>query len=159
MSEVGDEEQARAFASAFLKTDIAKDDLKEFSKRGMISFIRQSYLATPVDELPDFIREGTERVSKRLFKDVSEEEYKRLWAQAKLEEQEGKKIPAPRDYGTELQLAIQDPDPYQFDVAIGLASTLLRMGDKLPDWLAMFVADVLDGDRSRPARRGKDKIK
>lgn len=46
----------------------------------------------------------------------------------------------------------EDPDVH--DAAVAMAATLLRGDERLPEWLASFSADVLDGNRKRPSRRG-----
>ncbi len=57
----------------------------------------------------------------------------------------------------ELQRASNDPDTNDYDVLSNLAVFYLREGQQLPDWLAIFAADVLEGKKKRPTKRGKDK--
>jgi hypothetical protein len=47
-------------------------------------------------------------------------------------------------------------DTNDFDTMVNLVATLLRNGDPLTDQLSKFAADVLDGKRSRPTKRGPD---
>jgi len=55
-----------------------------------------------------------------------------------------------------LKNALQNPDTNDFDVGVVIASAMLRDGQRLPDWLAVFAADVLEGKRNRPTKRGPD---
>lgn len=64
-----------------------------------------------------------------------------------------------KERGEALRRAAVDPDPLEFDVLTGIAADLLRKGELLPVWLAAFTADVLEGKRKRPTRRGPDKLK
>jgi hypothetical protein len=58
--------------------------------------------------------------------------------------------------GSALKTALEDPDTLEFDAAVSTAAAMLRGGDRLPDWLAVFAADVLQGKRTRPTKRGPD---
>ncbi len=55
-----------------------------------------------------------------------------------------------------LQAAAVNPDQNDFDVLMGVAVDELRDKRRLPDWLADFVADILEGKRKRPTKRGPD---
>ena len=55
-----------------------------------------------------------------------------------------------------LKTALENPDTNDFDVGVMMAANLLRNGERLPDWLAGFAADVLQGKRTRPTQRGPD---
>lgn len=61
--------------------------------------------------------------------------------------------------GDALEQAARDPDTNDFDVLVMLAAGLMRKNERLPDWLASFAADVLEGKRKRPTKRGADKYK
>ena len=61
--------------------------------------------------------------------------------------------------GDLLEQAARDPDTNDFDVLVMLAADLIRDNKGLPDWLALFAADVLEGKRKRPTKRGADKYK
>ena len=61
--------------------------------------------------------------------------------------------------GDALEQAARDPDTNDFDVLVMLAAGLMRENERLPDWLASFAADVLEGKRKRPTKRGADKYK
>jgi len=61
--------------------------------------------------------------------------------------------------GDALEQAARDPDTNDFDVLVMLAAGLMRENERLPDWLATFAADVLEGKRKRPTKRGADKYK
>jgi hypothetical protein len=58
-----------------------------------------------------------------------------------------------------LRQDLQKPelDTNDFDVGVVTAAAMLREGERLPEWLAVFVADVLEGKRKRPTKRGPDK--
>jgi hypothetical protein len=56
-----------------------------------------------------------------------------------------------------LQQAAISPDTNDYDVLTALAADSLRENERMPDWLAAFVADVLERKRKRPTRRGSDK--
>lgn len=56
-----------------------------------------------------------------------------------------------------IENAAKNPDTNDFDVLVTLASSLLREGERLPEFLAKFTADVLEGKRKRPTKRGTDK--
>jgi len=58
-----------------------------------------------------------------------------------------------------LEQAARNPDTNDYDVLVKLAAGLMRENERLPDWLASFAADVLEGKRKRPTRRGADKYK
>ena len=58
--------------------------------------------------------------------------------------------------GNALKKALENPDTNDFDVGVASAADMLRAGAILPDWLAEFAADVLDGKRTRPTKRGPD---
>ena len=47
-------------------------------------------------------------------------------------------------------------DTNDFDVLVVTAANLLRKGLRIPHELAKFAADVLEGKRSRPTKRGPD---
>ena len=55
-----------------------------------------------------------------------------------------------------LEKALKNPDAHDFDIAVATAADMLRADVRLPDWLASFTADVLEGKRKRPTRRGPD---
>mgnify|MGYP005850287209 CR=1 FL=1 len=55
-----------------------------------------------------------------------------------------------------LKNALENPDTNDFDVGVVTAAAMLRDGEHLPDWLAGFAADVLEGKRKRPTKRGPD---
>ena len=56
-----------------------------------------------------------------------------------------------------VQKALNDEmDTNDFDALVVTAANLLREGLRLPHELAKFTADVLEGKRSRPTRRGPD---
>lgn len=59
--------------------------------------------------------------------------------------------------GDALEQAALDPDTNDFDVLVMLAAGLMRENERLPDWLASFTADVLEGKRKRPTKRGADR--
>ncbi|SHF86129.1 hypothetical protein SAMN02745117_02734 [Lampropedia hyalina DSM 16112] len=61
--------------------------------------------------------------------------------------------------GDALEQAARDPDTNDFDVLVMLAAGLMRENERRPDWLASFAADVLEGKRKRPTKRGADKYK
>ena len=61
--------------------------------------------------------------------------------------------------GDALEQAARDPDTNDFDVLVMIAAGLMRENERLPDWLATFAADVLEGKRKRPTKRGADKYK
>lgn len=61
--------------------------------------------------------------------------------------------------GDALEQAARDPDTNDFDVLVMLAAGLMRENERLPDWLASFAADVLEGRRKRPTKRGADRYK
>lgn len=45
-----------------------------------------------------------------------------------------------------------------FDSTVAIAAIMLSKGERLPEWLAVFVADVLKGTLKRPTKHGKDKF-
>ncbi len=47
-----------------------------------------------------------------------------------------------------------DPSPVEYEVLTNLAADLLRQGEGLPQWLATFVADILQGVRKHPSKPG-----
>lgn len=55
-----------------------------------------------------------------------------------------------------LKKALENPDTNDFDAGVITAAAMLRDGAHLPDWLAVFAADVLQGKRTRPTKRGPD---
>lgn len=59
--------------------------------------------------------------------------------------------------GLALEQAAANPDTNDFDVLVGIAADLLRKGEGMPVWLATFAADVLEGKRKRPTKRGADR--
>lgn len=61
--------------------------------------------------------------------------------------------------GEALEAAALNPDTNDFDTLVMLAAGMMRENEMLPDWLASFAADVLEGKRKRPTRRGADKYK
>lgn len=56
-----------------------------------------------------------------------------------------------------LEKALENPDTNDFDAGLGIAATMLRKGEHLPKWLALFAADVLEGKCKRPTNRGPDR--
>lgn len=58
--------------------------------------------------------------------------------------------------GNALMKALENPDTNDFDTGVNTAAAMLRDGVRLPGWLAAFAADVLQGKRTRPAKRGPD---
>ena len=48
-------------------------------------------------------------------------------------------------------------DTTSFDMGVTLAADMLREDGELPEWLASFAADVLEGKRKRPNKHGPDK--
>ena len=56
-----------------------------------------------------------------------------------------------------LEKALENPDTNDFDAGLGIAATMLRKGEHLPNWLALFAADVLEGKCRRPTNRGPDR--
>jgi hypothetical protein len=59
-------------------------------------------------------------------------------------------------YLTEAVLQDTDnPNVMFFDYAVNVAADMIRDGKPLPKWAASFVADVLQGKRKRPTKRGK----
>lgn len=50
-----------------------------------------------------------------------------------------------------------NPDTLGYDELVRLAAGYLREDKIPPDWLALFAADVLEGKRKRPVKRGPDK--
>ncbi len=56
--------------------------------------------------------------------------------------------------GEALQSAAVNPDQNDFDALVGVAASMLRTSRGLPYWLADFAADVLEGKRRRPTKRG-----
>ena len=62
--------------------------------------------------------------------------------------------------GDALKQAARDPDTNDFDALVTLTADLMRENARLPaDWLASFAADVQEGKRKRPTKRGADKYK
>lgn len=55
-----------------------------------------------------------------------------------------------------LPIAAINPDTNDFDVLVMLAADGLSRNERLPEWLAVFAADVLLGKRKRPTKRGPD---
>ena len=55
-----------------------------------------------------------------------------------------------------LKKALENPDTNDFDAGVITAAAMLRDGARLPDWLAVFAADVLQGKRTRPTKSGPD---
>lgn len=60
------------------------------------------------------------------------------------------------DMGAALEKSPKNPDTNDFDAGVSVAATMLREGERLPDWLAVFAADVLQGKRTRPTKSGPD---
>ncbi|WP_146589643.1 hypothetical protein [Puniceibacterium confluentis] len=58
---------------------------------------------------------------------------------------------------TALEQYLCNPDTNDFDVGVRVASRMFRDGKSLPGWLAKFAADVLEGKRVRPTKRGPDR--
>lgn len=56
-----------------------------------------------------------------------------------------------------LPQAAINPDTNDFDVLLMLAADGLYQNERLPEWLAVFAADVLSGKQKRPTKRGADK--
>ena len=68
----------------------------------------------------------------------------------------------PPDYiYNSLERAAANPDSNDFDALVSLAASMLRElpPPPMPRFLSIFVADVLEGKRKRPTRRGADKYK
>ncbi|MBM4207424.1 MAG: hypothetical protein FJ190_05195 [Gammaproteobacteria bacterium] len=61
--------------------------------------------------------------------------------------------------GKALLAATENPDTNDFDVLITLIVACLRNGEFMPEEFRHFVADVLEGNRQRPTKRGADKYK
>lgn len=59
--------------------------------------------------------------------------------------------------GEALEMEATNPDTLGYDVLVALAAEMMRENQRLPDWLASFAADVLEGKRKRPTKRGRDK--
>jgi hypothetical protein len=55
-----------------------------------------------------------------------------------------------------LQNAATNPDTNDYETLVLLAASFLRDAGRMPEWLATFAADVLEGKRKRPTRRGTD---
>lgn len=55
-----------------------------------------------------------------------------------------------------LRASLENPDTNDFEAGVVTAAGMLRNGDRLPDWLAVFAADVLEGKRTRPTKTGPD---
>ena len=62
-------------------------------------------------------------------------------------------------FGQKLEKAAKNPDTNDFDTLINLTAGLLRNGGVLPNFLAIFAADVLEGKRKRPTSSGPDQYK
>ena len=58
------------------------------------------------------------------------------------------------DRGAALEKSLKNPDTNDFDAGVSVAAAMLRDGARLPDWLAVFAADVLEGKRKRPTNHG-----
>jgi hypothetical protein len=58
-----------------------------------------------------------------------------------------------------IEKAAVDPDTLEFDMLVDLAAETMRDNERLPEFLALFVADVLQGKKTRPTKRGADKYK
>lgn len=58
---------------------------------------------------------------------------------------------------TGLKRSAKNPDTNEYDVLVVLAADRLRATGSMPEWLAEFAADVLEGKRKRPTKRGPDK--
>lgn len=58
-----------------------------------------------------------------------------------------------------LEAATLSHDTNDFDMLVIVAAGLMRENERLPNWLASFAADVLEGKRTRPTKRGADKYK
>ncbi|TXI42112.1 MAG: hypothetical protein E6Q59_01200 [Nitrosomonas sp.] len=56
-----------------------------------------------------------------------------------------------------IENAAKNPDTNDFDMLVILAATCLRENKRMPEFLAIFAADVLEGTRKRPTSRGQDK--
>jgi hypothetical protein len=56
-----------------------------------------------------------------------------------------------------LERAALSPDTLDYDVLVMLAVNIMRENTMMPDWLASFAADVLEGKLKRPTKRGADK--
>ncbi|MDA1136426.1 MAG: hypothetical protein O2916_09315 [Proteobacteria bacterium] len=58
-----------------------------------------------------------------------------------------------------LEMAAHDPDTNDYDALILTSALHLRDNHRLPAFLSTFVADVLEGKRQKPIKRGVDKYK
>lgn len=58
-----------------------------------------------------------------------------------------------------MEAAAKNPDTNDFDAITTVAVDLLREGERMPAWLAAFVADILEGNRKRPVKPGQDPYK
>ena len=56
-----------------------------------------------------------------------------------------------------FEKVLENPDTNDFDAVLGIAAIMLRKGKHLPDWLALFAANVLEGKWKRPTNRGPDR--
>jgi len=82
-----------------------------------------------------------------------------LKGQVLINDVRARKEDAPRVYEA-LEKAAVNPDTNDFDALIALAALLLReRAVMLPPILANFAADVIEGKRKRPTRRGADKYR
>jgi len=59
------------------------------------------------------------------------------------------------DKAAALEKSLKNPDANDFDAGVIVAADMLRNGAILPDWLAVFAADVLEGKRKRPTKPGQ----
>lgn len=58
-----------------------------------------------------------------------------------------------------LEEGLATNDPATFDIALAVCASMVRQHEPLPDFLAQFAADFLDGSRARPKVRGHDPLK
>lgn len=62
-----------------------------------------------------------------------------------------------KNYDLEDKVSFEDTNDY--DMMIALSVDILRSGDRMPIFYASFAADVLEGKRVRPTKRGVDPYK
>jgi hypothetical protein len=56
--------------------------------------------------------------------------------------------------GEALEAATLNPDLNDYDTLVGLAADSIRQNKLMPEWLALFAADVLEGKKLRPVKPG-----
>jgi len=100
---------------------------------------------------PEDEKKARELIKEMWSRDLLQEDVK-AFAESDL----GQSLEVKRLFGVALIQGLNNPDAGMFDLGVTLAADLLRQGTPLPPELAAFVADVLEGDRKRPTKRGPD---